>query len=204
MSGYKRMRRQHQKQLIALENKLKAEMDEHRLKLQKEVETQANNAYIELEKLAKRHAVQTEKETTFAFPMSSYTPGQKADFQHSYFFKRCMSSVTPVASLFPCFSQEMNEDHSTPKKEKQERLSKHKENMQHSQAEEEAHLLAQQRVFYERNCRAFKRKVMIKRHDVEQEQIREVWKIYILNTPADQLNVHHAMTVLFIRFIVVF
>ena len=62
MSGYKRMRRQHQKQLIALENKLKAEMDEHRLKLQKEVETQANNAYIELEKLAKRHAVHTDKE----------------------------------------------------------------------------------------------------------------------------------------------
>lgn len=68
----------------------------------------------------------------------------------------------------------MNEDHSTPKKEKQERLSKHKENMQHSQAEEEAHLLSQQRVFYDRNCRAFKRKVMIRRHDVEQEQIREV------------------------------
>lgn len=62
MSGYKRMRRQHQKQLIALENKLKAEMDEHRLKLQKEVETQGNNAYIELEKLAKKHAIQTDKE----------------------------------------------------------------------------------------------------------------------------------------------
>lgn len=75
----------------------------------------------------------------------------------------------------------MNEDHSTPKKEKQERLSKHKENMQHSQAEEEAHLLTSQRVFYDRNCRAFKRKVMIKRHDVEQEQIREVWKLYFLN-----------------------
>lgn len=67
MSGYKRMRRQHQKQLIALENKLKAEMDEHRLKLQKEVETQANNAYIELEKLAKRHAVHSEKEVGFVF-----------------------------------------------------------------------------------------------------------------------------------------
>lgn len=68
----------------------------------------------------------------------------------------------------------MSEDHSTPKKEKQERLSKHKENMQHSQAEEEAHLLTQQRVYFDRNCRAFKRKVMIKRHDLEQEQIREV------------------------------
>lgn len=76
--------------------------------------------------------------------------------------------------------QEMNEDHSTPKKEKQERLSKHKENMQHSQAEEEAHLLGQQRVFYDRNCRAFKRKVMIKRHEFEQEQIREVRRLYAL------------------------
>ena len=71
-------------------------------------------------------------------------------------------------------SQEMNEDHSTPKKEKQERLSKHKENLQHSQAEEEATLLGQQRVFYDRNCRAFRRKVMIRRQEFEQEQIREV------------------------------
>lgn len=62
MSGYKRMRRQHQKQLIALENRLKAEMDELRLRLQKEVETHANNTYIELERLAKRHAVHTDKE----------------------------------------------------------------------------------------------------------------------------------------------
>lgn len=68
----------------------------------------------------------------------------------------------------------MSEDHSTPKKEKQERLSKHKENIQHSQAEEEAQLLGQQRAFYDRNCRAFKRKIMVKRHEFEQEQLREV------------------------------
>ncbi|XP_021575012.1 serine/threonine-protein kinase TAO3 isoform X6 [Carlito syrichta] len=66
MSGYKRMRRQHQKQLIALENKLKAEMDEHRLKLQKEVETHANNSSIELEKLAKKQVAIIEKEAKVA------------------------------------------------------------------------------------------------------------------------------------------
>lgn len=33
-SGYKRMRLQHQKQLMTLENKLKSEMDEHRLRLE--------------------------------------------------------------------------------------------------------------------------------------------------------------------------
>uniref|UniRef100_A0AAQ6AH96 Serine/threonine-protein kinase TAO3 n=1 Tax=Amphiprion ocellaris TaxID=80972 RepID=A0AAQ6AH96_AMPOC len=190
MSGYKRMRRQHQKQLIALENKLKAEMDEHRLKLQKEVETQANNAYIELEKLAKRHAVQSEKEMKTALTdekkfqqqimaqqkkeLTTFLDNQKKQY------KLCKEKI----------KEEMNEDHSTPKKEKQERLSKHKENMQHSQAEEEAHLLAQQRVFYDRNCRAFKRKVMIKRHDLEQEQIREE-----LNKKKTQKEMEHAMLI---------
>ncbi|XP_013866603.1 serine/threonine-protein kinase TAO3 [Austrofundulus limnaeus] len=190
MSGYKRMRRQHQKQLIALENKLKAEMDEHRLKLQKEVETQANNAYIELEKLAKRHAVQTEKEMKTAQAdekkfqqqivaqqkkeLTTFLDNQKKQY------KLCKEKI----------KEEMSEDHSTPKKEKQERLSKHKENMQHSQAEEEAHLLTQQRVFYEKNCRAFKRKVMIKRHEVEQEQIREE-----LNKKKTQKEMEHAMLI---------
>ncbi|KAF3695446.1 Serine/threonine-protein kinase TAO3 [Channa argus] len=190
MSGYKRMRRQHQKQLIALENKLKAEMDEHRLKLQKEVETQANNAYIDLEKLAKRHAVQTEKEMKTALAdekkfqqqivaqqkkeLTTFLDNQKKQY------KLCKEKI----------KEEMNEDHSTPKKEKQERLSKHKENMQHTQAEEEAQLLAQQRIFYDRNCRAFKRKVMIKRHDLEQEQIREE-----LNKKRTQKEMEHAMLI---------
>ncbi|MBN3295843.1 TAOK3 kinase, partial [Amia calva] len=190
MSGYKRMRRQHQKQLIALENKLKAEMDEHRLKLQKEVETHANNASIELEKLAKKHAIYTEKETKTAAAdekkfqqqimaqqkkeLTNFLDNQKKQY------KLCKEKI----------KEEMNEDHSTPKKEKQERLSKHKENMQHSQAEEESHLLSQQRVFYDRNCRAFKRKIMIKRHEFEQEQIREE-----LNKKKTQKEMEHAMLI---------
>uniref|UniRef100_A0A668SI17 Serine/threonine-protein kinase TAO3 n=1 Tax=Oreochromis aureus TaxID=47969 RepID=A0A668SI17_OREAU len=190
MSGYKRMRRQHQKQLIALENKLKAEMDEHRLKLQKEVETQANNAYIELEKLAKRHAVHSEKEMKTA-------QADEKKFQQQIMAQQKKELTTFLDNQKKQYKlckekikEEMNEDHSTPKKEKQERLSKHKENMQHSQAEEEAHLLSQQRVFYDRNCRAFKRKVMIKRHDLEQEQIREE-----LNKKKTQKEMEHAMLI---------
>uniref|UniRef100_A0A673V7Z3 non-specific serine/threonine protein kinase n=1 Tax=Suricata suricatta TaxID=37032 RepID=A0A673V7Z3_SURSU len=62
MSGYKRMRRQHQKQLMTLENKLKAEMDEHRLRLDKDLETQRNNFAAEMEKLIKKHQAAMEKE----------------------------------------------------------------------------------------------------------------------------------------------
>lgn len=190
MSGYKRMRRQHQKQLIALENKLKAEMDEHRLKLQKEVETHANNSSIELEKLAKKQVAVIEKEAKAAaadekkFQQQILTQ-QKRDLTNflesqKKQYKICKEKI----------KEEMNEDHSTPKKEKQERISKHKENLQHTQAEEEAHLLSQQRLYYDKNCRFFKRKSMIRRHELEQQNIREE-----LNKKRTQKEMEHAMLI---------
>ncbi|XP_005396590.1 PREDICTED: serine/threonine-protein kinase TAO3 [Chinchilla lanigera] len=190
MSGYKRMRRQHQKQLIALENKLKAEMDEHRLKLQKEVETHANNSSIELEKLAKKQVAIIEKEAKVA-------AADEKKFQQQILAQQKKDLTTFLESQKKQYKickekikEEMNEDHSTPKKEKQERISKHKENLQHTQAEEEAHLLTQQRLYYDRNCRFFKRKIMIKRHEVEQQNIREE-----LNKKRTQKEMEHAMLI---------
>ncbi|XP_028318895.1 serine/threonine-protein kinase TAO3 [Gouania willdenowi] len=190
MSGYKRMRRQHQKQLIALENRLKAEMDEHRLRLQKELETQANNTYIELERLAKRHAAQTEKEMKSVASeerriqqqivaqqkkeLTSFLDNQKKEY------RLCKEKI----------KDEMNEDLCTAKEEKQERLSRHKETIQHSQAEDEAHLLAQQRLVYDRSCRALKRRSLIRRHEFEQEQLREE-----LNKKRTQKEMEHSMMI---------
>ncbi|XP_012869884.1 PREDICTED: serine/threonine-protein kinase TAO3 isoform X1 [Dipodomys ordii] len=190
MSGYKRMRRQHQKQLIALENKLKAEMDEHRLKLQKEVETHANNSSIELEKLAKKQVAIIEKEAKVA-------AADEKKFQQQILAQQKKDLTTFLESQKKQYKickekikEEMNEDHSTPKKEKQERISKHKENLQHTQAEEEAHLLTQQRLYYDKHCRFFKRKIMIKRHEVEQQNIREE-----LNKKRTQKEMEHAMLI---------
>ncbi|NXS56438.1 TAOK3 kinase, partial [Brachypteracias leptosomus] len=196
MSGYKRMRRQHQKQLIALENKLKAEMDEHRLKLQKEVETHANNSSIELEKLAKKQVAVMEKEAKAAAAdekkfQQQILAQQKKDLatfleSQKKQYKLCKEKIKEIFRD----EGEMNEDHSTPKKEKQERISKHKENLQHTQAEEEAHLLSQQRLYYDKNCRFFKRKTMIKRHEMEQQNIREE-----LNKKRTQKEMEHAMLI---------
>lgn len=61
---YKRMRRQHQKQLMGLENKLKAEMDEHQLRLDKELENLRNSFSVEGEKLTKKHQGILEKEVS--------------------------------------------------------------------------------------------------------------------------------------------
>ncbi|XP_051924878.1 serine/threonine-protein kinase TAO3 isoform X1 [Hippocampus zosterae] len=187
MSGYKRMRRQHQKQLIALENKLKAEMDEHRLRLHKEVETQANNAYAELEKLAKRHAAHADKEAKASLAEEKKFQQQMVAQQKKELSTFLDTQKKQYKLCKEKIKEEMSEDASTPKKEKQERLSKHKENMQHSQAEEEADLLARQRLRLERHARAFKRSALLARHRLEQEHIREE-----LNKKKSQKELEHA------------
>ena len=62
MFSYIEMSWQHQKKLKTLENKLKAEMDEHCLRLEKDFETQCMNFAAEMEKLIKKHQAATEKE----------------------------------------------------------------------------------------------------------------------------------------------
>lgn len=88
MSGYKRMRRQHQKQLMGLENKLKAEMDEHQLKLDKELENQRNSFATEADKLVKKHQAILEKEVRWCSdPRFAWSHLRKMDYQqqqHSF------------------------------------------------------------------------------------------------------------------------
>ncbi|XP_078277891.1 serine/threonine-protein kinase TAO3 isoform X3 [Rhinoraja longicauda] len=190
MSGYKRMRRQHQKQLMALENKLKAEMDEHRLRLEKEVETQCNNASIELEKLAKKQQISMEKEMKIAAQDEKKTQQHIAAQQKKELTIFLESQRRQYKFCKEKIKEEMNEDHSTPKKEKQERLSRHKENLQHTQAEEESQLLGRQRLQYDRNCRELKRRLLIMRHNLEQEHLREE-----VNKKQTQKEMEHAMLI---------
>ncbi|XP_010778469.1 serine/threonine-protein kinase TAO2, partial [Notothenia coriiceps] len=69
--------------------------------------------------------------------------------------------------------EELNENQSTPKREKQEWLVHQKECLQQLQAEEEAGLLRRQRQYYELQCRQYKRKMLLARHNLEQDLLRE-------------------------------
>ncbi|XP_035389488.1 serine/threonine-protein kinase TAO2 isoform X2 [Electrophorus electricus] len=173
MSGYKRMRRQHQKQLMALENKLKAEMDEHQLRLDKELETQRNNFSSEGDKLSKKHQAILEKETKAAL-------AEEKKFQQHILAQQKKELTTLLESQKRQYRQrkeqlkeELNENQSTPKREKQEWLVQQKECLQQIQAEEEAGLLRRQRQYYELQCRQYKRKMLLARHNLEQDLLRE-------------------------------
>ncbi|XP_062328892.1 serine/threonine-protein kinase TAO1 isoform X2 [Osmerus eperlanus] len=188
MSGYKRMRRQHQKQLMAQENKLKSEMDEHRLRLDKELENQRNSFAQEMEKLIKKHQGAMEKDA------KTFSNDEKKFQQHiqSQQKKELSSFLESQKREYKLrkeqLKEELNENQSTPKKEKQEWLSKQKENFQHFQAEEEANLLRRQRQYLELECRRFKRRILVARHNVEQDLVREE-----LNKRQTQKDLEHAM-----------
>ncbi|XP_030599913.1 serine/threonine-protein kinase TAO1 isoform X1 [Archocentrus centrarchus] len=186
--GYKRMRRQHQKQLMALENKLKAEMDEHRLRLDKELENQRNSFAQEMEKLIKKHQVSMEKDA------KTFSNDEKKFQQHiqSQQKKELNSFLENQKREYKLrkdqLKEELNENQSTPKKEKQEWLSKQKENFQNYQAEEEANLQRRQRQYLELECRRFKRRILTTRHRIEKDLLREE-----LSKRQTQKDLEHAM-----------
>lgn len=53
-------------------------------------------------------------------------------------------------------------------------MSKQKENFQNLQAAEEANLQRRQRQYLELECRRFKRRILMERHKIEQQHLREV------------------------------
>ncbi|TSN39307.1 Serine/threonine-protein kinase TAO1 [Bagarius yarrelli] len=188
ISGYKRMRRQHQKQLLALENRLRADLDEHRLKLDKELENQRNSFAAEMEKLVKKHQASLEKDA------KNFANDEKKFQQHiqSQQKKELNSFLESQKREYKMrkeqLKEELSENQSTPKKEKQEWLSKQKENLQHFQAEEEANLQRSQRQYLDLECRRFKRRILVVRHNVEQDLAREE-----LNKRQTQKDLEHAM-----------
>ncbi|XP_071318089.1 serine/threonine-protein kinase TAO2 isoform X2 [Trachinotus anak] len=173
MSGYKRMRRQHQKQLMGLENKLKAEMDEHQLRLDKELENQRNSFSMEGEKLSKKHQAILEKETKGVLTEEKKFQQHILGQQKKELTSLLESQKRQYRQRKEQLKEELNENQSTPKREKQEWLVHQKECLQQLQAEEEAGLLRRQRQYYELQCRQYKRKMVLAKHNLEQDLLRE-------------------------------
>ncbi|KAI1884727.1 hypothetical protein AGOR_G00229490 [Albula goreensis] len=152
MSGYKRMRRQHQKQLVALENKLKAEMEEHQLRLDKELETQRNSFAAEGDKLSKKHQAILEKETKAAQTEEKKFQQHILSQQKKELSSLLESQKRQYRQRKEQLKEELNENQSTPKREKQEWLT-------------EAVLRAA--------VQAVQRKMLLARHNLEQDLLRE-------------------------------
>lgn len=186
MSGYKRMRRTHQKQLQQMENKFKQEMDDHKQKLDREYEALMQNFQRELEKLRTKHNAELDKKNRLAASgekkkikeltsanekdMKLFIQSQKKHYQHS--------------------KEEMRKsfNDTTPRKVKDETMKNHKESLHSKQQSEEASLQATQKLNHDHEIRKYRRRKLLQYHESDEKLLQEE-----LNKRQAQLDYAHAM-----------
>ncbi|KAL3271264.1 hypothetical protein HHI36_021755 [Cryptolaemus montrouzieri] len=188
MSGYKRMRKEHQSALLKLEEKCKMEMEGHKNQLDKEYEVLLMYFSKELERIQAKHnqelerrhkqAIATEKklykDITFRHEAEkkAFDTARKKEYKANK--ERC--------------KRELSQDDSTPKRQRDVTLQNHKENLKQVDAQEEQRLIASQKEYLELEIRKFKRKKLRQQHELQQELLRQE-----LNKRQSQLEKAHEM-----------
>lgn len=170
-AGYKRMRKQHQKQLQTMESKFNAEMDEHKMKLDKEYDSVKSGFAKELERLALKHSQELEKrqrndtneekklmkqiQQTQEEEMKNFTAQQRKEYKQN--------------------KEQMKKDldNSTPKKVREESIRSQKESLQQKQKEEEDRLDRKHRSSREFKIRMFRRRKVLLSHMLQHDLLKE-------------------------------
>uniref|UniRef100_A0A1B0DI88 non-specific serine/threonine protein kinase n=2 Tax=Phlebotomus papatasi TaxID=29031 RepID=A0A1B0DI88_PHLPP len=188
MSGYKRMRREHQAALLKLEEKCKVEMEAHKAALDKEYDALLHNFTRELEKLAIKHQQEIEKRVKqnnvaekklFKDISMKHENDRKAYELH----RKKEYKLNKER-----WKRELSMDESTPKRLRDATLQSQKENLKQAEAQEEQRLLRVQKNYIELEMRKFRRKKTQVLHDLENQLLRDE-----LSKKQQQLEQAHGM-----------
>ncbi|BES88078.1 unnamed protein product [Nesidiocoris tenuis] len=188
MSGYKRMRREHQGALIKLEEKCKVEMDNHKQLLDKEYEALLQKFSKELEELQIKHQQELDRK------LKQNAAAEKK------LHKEISTRQEADRKAFDCqkkkeykankerWKQELSMDESTPKRLKDAALQTQKENLKQMEAQEEQRLVQGQKEYLELEMRKFRRKKLLAFQLLEQELLKDE-----LNKRQTQLEQAHSI-----------
>ncbi|TGZ54126.1 Serine/threonine-protein kinase TAO1 [Temnothorax longispinosus] len=188
MSGYKRMRREHQGALVKLEERCKMEMESHKQLLDKEYETLLQQFSKDLEKLQLRHLQELERklkqnQNAEKKLNKEITSRQEAD-------RKALEAQQKreYKAYKERWKKELSQDEVTPKRQRDATLQSQKDNLRQMEAQEEQRLARGQREYLDLEIRKFRRKKLLIFHSLEQELLREE-----LNKRQQQLEQAHAM-----------
>lgn len=187
MSGYKRMRRQHQKLLIQLEEKCRQEMEEHKQRLDKEYESLLQQFSKELEKLQMRHQQELERKLKHNMACERKLTKQIQQQQEQEMKSFTLQQKKDYKLNRDRMKKELSDD-TTPKKQRDDTLRSHKENMQQMQAAAGHRLHRDHKEYIELETRKFRRRKLLQYHQLEQDLLREE-----LNKRQGQLEQAHSM-----------
>ncbi|XP_071848340.1 serine/threonine-protein kinase TAO1-like isoform X2 [Apostichopus japonicus] len=170
MTGYKRMRRTHQKQLLQLEEKMSSDMVDLKAKLDKEYELCIQTNAKELERLLQKRQVETEKKNKQDM-MEEKKERKLLTQLHDSDLKSFQSKQRKDYKHFR--DQKKRELDGRSRREIEEQLRKHKETLLQQQQQEEFALVQKQKEKLERELRKLKGRLLLDRHAKQQDQIRE-------------------------------
>ncbi|XP_037950838.1 serine/threonine-protein kinase Tao isoform X2 [Teleopsis dalmanni] len=188
MSGYKRMRREHQSALLKLEEKCKVEMETHKTALDKEYDYLLHNFTRELERLETKHQQDLErrmKQTTAAEKKLHKEISLKQENDRKAFD---LNRKKEYKANKERWKRELSMDESTPKRQRDLTLQSQKDNLKQAEAQEEQRLLKLQKQHIDVEMRKFKRRRMILLHELEDQLLRDE-----LSKKQQQLEQAHAM-----------
>uniref|UniRef100_A0A1B0C7R9 non-specific serine/threonine protein kinase n=1 Tax=Glossina palpalis gambiensis TaxID=67801 RepID=A0A1B0C7R9_9MUSC len=188
MSGYKRMRREHQAALLKLEEKCKVEMEAHKNALDKEYDNLLHNFTRELERLEAKHQQDLErrmKQTSAAEKKLFKEISLKQEGDRKAFD---LNRKKEYKANKERWKRELSMDESTPKRQRDLTLQSQKDNLKQAEAQEEQRLLTLQKQYIELEMRKFKRRRLIMLHELEDQLLRDE-----LAKKQQQLEQAHAM-----------
>jgi len=174
MSGYKRMRREHQASLIKLEERCKGEMENHKTALDKEYDLLLHNFTRELERLSVKHQQEIErrmKQNNNNEKKLFKEISLKQDLDRKAFEARRKKEYKANKDRW---KRELSMDENTPKRERDATLQSQKEHLKAAEQEEEQRLLRNQKNYIEVEMRKFKKRKILTLHDMENQLLRDV------------------------------
>ncbi|XP_055328505.1 serine/threonine-protein kinase TAO1-like [Paramacrobiotus metropolitanus] len=189
MSGYKRMVKGHQKIYQQFETKCKNEMEEHRVRLDREYEALLQSFAKELEKLQlKQHHEMEQKakaniineKKLYKHILQQHDEEMRTyQQQHKREYKQSKEKVRTDLN-----DQQIN----TPKKEREDIVRRHKESIHSRHQEAELKLQHDQKSYLDLEMRKFKRRKLLQYHALEQDLLQEE-----LKKRQNQLELAHSM-----------
>jgi len=187
MSGYKRLRRDHQASLAKLEEACRQEMEKHKQLLDKEYEQLLTQFSKELEKLQLKHQEELGKRLKMNINTEKKLikeVSQGHDTERKTFETKMKAEYKLKKERW---KREMD-NQETPKSQRNQALLQHKENFKEMDAAESKRLERGQKDRLDYEVRKFRRRRLVKYHDLEQDLLREE-----LNKRQNQLESAHSM-----------
>jgi len=188
LSGYKRLRRDHQAALQRLEEQCRAEMEKHKQMLDREYEQLLTQFSRELERLQLKHLEELGKRSKNNTTTEKRLMKEVSD-AHSAEKKQFESRMKADYKLKKeRWKREMADTPDLPKRQREAVLLQQKEKYKEYESTENQRLARDQKDVLDREVRKFQRRRLVKYHDLEQDLLREE-----LNKRQSQCESAHSM-----------